>query len=288
MTARSPSAFALSALLHASVAVAVLLGIFFSQRPASERPVIFELVAGEGNNYGATEAPALGSANGTIKITVPKMEIKPVSLAHTPPVAEPVPAQVEPVPATNPAKPVKRLDDYKIKKTARQIVTEIKRITKMTKAAFDQQYGKSAPPKSASVSPRATNVPRIDAEGIAKGVVGGSTANKTGGASGKALTREEHSLLDSYKAFVRQQLKAAFDAVKPTGLSDQLETDVELHILADGTLAHARIVKSSGSDEFDHAALEAVMRVEPLGARPEGLPEIQIIPFRMTEPDNTN
>src|SRR5580704_5550782 len=203
MTARSPSALAISALLHASVALVVLLGIFFSQQHAPVQPVIFELVAGEGNNYGATEAPALGSSDGALKLNVPKVKLAP--LQATPRVvetAQPVPIQVPDF-----AKLLKRNEALQIKKAKAQAKAEQEAETKLSKAEFDRLHRNSSTPKTASVSTRVAKMPRIDAQGIAKGVVGGSTANKTGGAGGQALTRQEHSLLDSYKAFVRQQLK---------------------------------------------------------------------------------
>jgi colicin import membrane protein len=284
MTARSPSAFALSALLHASAAAVVLLGIYYSQQQASKRPVIFELVAGEGNNYMATEAPALGSSDGLAKLTIPKTVSAPVPAA--PMVVEAVPAQPAPIQVPDFNRTLKRADARALKKVEAQIKAEQEAEKKrLSKAEFDRLHGKSATPKTASA--RTTNVPRIDAQGIAKGVVGGSTANTTGGAGGKALQREEQSLVDSYLAFLSQQLHTAFDEAKPPGLSDRLEAKVELHVLADGTLADARIIQSSGSDEFDRAVLEAIARVRPLGTRPDGLDEVLEIPFRMLE-DSTN
>jgi colicin import membrane protein len=285
MTARSPSAFALSAMLHASAAAVVLLGIYYSQQQASKRPVVFELVAGEGNNYMATEAPALGSPDGLAKLVIPKAVSVPAPA--TPMVVEAVPSQPATIQVPDFSKKLKRADARALKKVEAQIKAEQEAEKKrLSKAEFDRLHGKSATPKTASASNRATNVPRIDAQGIAKGVVGGSTANKTGGAGGKALQREEQSLVDSYLAFLSQQLHTAFDEAKPPGLSDRLEAIVELHVLSDGTLADAQIIQSSGSDEFDRAVLEAIARVRPLGTRPDGLDEVLKIPFRMLDTAN--
>jgi TonB family protein len=287
MTARSPSAFALSALLHAGVAALALLGIFFAHQQKAVPPVIFVVVAGEGNNYGATEAPALGSPDGPLKFNVPK--ITPVSLPAPVPPPEPVPAapipvRAAPIPAIDPTKSSDRVDDRKVKRMAAKIASEVKR---MSKEEFDRLHKQqSAGAKSAALSPHSARVPRIDARGIASGVVGGSTANRIGGAGGKALTRAEQSLLDSYIAFLRQQLRNAFEETKPAGLSDRLVAVVEVRILSDGTLTNGRIIRTSGSDEFDRAALDAIARVPPIGARPEGLAEVQQIPFRMLDDDS--
>jgi colicin import membrane protein len=290
MTARSPSAFAYSALLHASAAAVVFLAMFFSQRHEAKPPVIFELVAGEGNNYGATEAPALGSSDGKVKFPAIKAVPTPAPPAPTPKVeSAPIPVDTAPpkaVPVPNFTKSIKRIEDRKIKKAEAQIKAQREAEAKrLSKEEFDRLH-KQAAAKTAATSPRTTNAPRVDAEGIAKGVVGGSTANKTGGAGGKALTREAQSQLDGYIAFLRQQLRTAFEEAKPPGLSDRLVAIIEFHILADGTLTGARIVQSSGSDEFDRAALVAVAKVAPLGARPDGLGEVQKIPFRMLDDDS--
>src|ERR1035438_7985405 len=105
MTARSPSAFALSTLLHASVAAVVLLGIFYSQHHAPERPVIFDLVAGEGNNYMATQAPALGSPDGPLKLAIAKTVSVPAPA--TPMVVETAPSQPVPIQVPDFAKTLK-------------------------------------------------------------------------------------------------------------------------------------------------------------------------------------
>jgi len=117
-------------------------------------------------------------------------------------------------------------------------------------------------------------------------VVGGSTANKTGGAGGKALVREEQSLLDSYYAMLKQRLHDALE--KPPGLSDRLITKVQVSILADGTLTDAQILQSSGSDEFDRAALAAVASVGSIGPKPDGRSDTLTFSFRMLDDDSTN
>jgi TonB family protein len=282
MTARSPSALALSALLHSSVVAAVLLAVFYSRQHASERPVVFELVAGEGSNYAATEAPALGSPGGLAKLVIPKTPSAPVPA--TPKVVEAEPSQPVPIQVPDFNKTPKRADPRALKKAEALAKAEQEAEKKrLSKAEFDRLHGKSATPKTASASTRVANVPRIDAQGIAKGVVGGSTANKTGGAGGKALTRQEQSLLVSYYALLKQRLRDAFQS--PPGLSDRLTTVIEMRVLADGTLRGASIAKSSGSDEFDRAVLDAIARVGSIGPKPDGRDEDVKFDFNMRDTD---
>jgi colicin import membrane protein len=307
MTARSPSAFALSSLLHASVVAVILLGVFYSEQNEPAKPVVFELVAGGGNNYAATVAPALGSPDGRLKLDIPKVVPAPTPEPASPPADQPQPAPevqpvaeaqpvaveaapVKPAPAKVPdfSKSIKRTINRKVRKAEAQIKAErVAEEKRLSKEEFDRLHKQSGAGggKTASASPHSGRVPRIDAQGIANGVIGGSTANTTGGAGGRALTSEEHSLIDSYYAMLKQRLHDALE--KPPGLSDRLVTVIEVRILADGSLRDARVIQSSGSDEFDHAALDTFAQVGSIGPKPDGRSEWLKIPFRMLDDDST-
>lgn len=310
MQTKFSNAFFLSATLHGLVAALILLMTYVWHEQAKEAPKIFELVAGEGDNYMATAAPALGVENG---IKVPLIEApvarpapvepEPVAVERVPePVVERAPV-VTPAPKAAPvkappdairdfSKDVKRIEKKRAdrliaKNRAAQEAAEKKaraeeaKKTKMTKEEFDRlNKGGSAAPKGAAPS----KITKINAEGIAKGVIGGSTANKIGGAGGKALSRDEADALDAYFSMLKRRLKEALD--KPPGLSDTLVAIVEVRISSNGLLSGARISRSSGSDEFDQAALAAIARVRSIGPRPDGKSEVLSIPFRMREEDD--
>jgi colicin import membrane protein len=310
MQANSSSAFFLSATLHGVVLALVLLLTYVWQEKTEPPPKIFELVAGEGDNYMAKEAPALG-VEGGIKVPLteaPPAQPTPVEPAPVQPapeaIVEPAPSPVTPAPAPKatpktPApdairdfsKDIKRIE----KKRADRLIAkdraareaaekkakaeEAKR-AKLTKEEFDKQKKSGVATKGGT----STKIAKIDAEGIAKGVLGGSSANKIGGANGKRLTREDGDELDLYFSLLKRRLKEALD--KPPGLSDTLVAIVEVHIAGNGLLSSAKISRSSGSDEFDQAALAAVARVRSIGPRPDGKSEVLRIPFRMREEDD--
>ena len=108
----SPGAFMLSATLHGVLAIlALLFGYVTSQDEPRQK--ILELVAGEGDNFMAQEAPALGKSDG-LKTNVPKVpEPKPAPVEPTPVApppstpAPPTPKQTE-QPVPNFAKDIKR------------------------------------------------------------------------------------------------------------------------------------------------------------------------------------
>jgi TonB family protein len=306
MTATSPRAFALSATLHAVlIALALLVGYATSQ---SERtaPKILELVGGEGDNYMAKEAPALGIEGG-VKMSIPEPKVQPAPVQPAPPPPpepEPEPAPVKPAPPPPQPKqelpkakaPDATVPDFKnqIKQTVRTADKKAKREVakeralekkradeeqkRLTKAEFDRLNKQKS---TTTPSPKAgsTKIAKID-EGIAKGMVGGSRANKVGGAGGKALKSDNDNVLDAYYALFKQRLREKIEP--PPGLSDQLMVTVEVRSLADGTLVGAKIAKSSGNREFDQAVLEAIKRVR-MPERPDKRTETFEFDFTMKE-----
>ncbi len=309
MRANTSNAFMLSLAMHGGLAALLFFFAYAMHQQVKESPKIFELVAGEGDNYAATEAPALGIPGG-VKFTMPT----PLSTVPTPvqadptpeppqpqpePIVEhaPVPKPVEKVVEKAAAKPVEKAPAFKKdlmriadKREKRLVAADRKKReaaekaaaakqAKMSKAEFDKlNKGKT---NSGAKGGTATKVAKIDGEGIAKGVIGGSTNNKTGGAGGKALTREEQNLLDSYIALLIQRLRAAHE--KPPGLSDLLEARVQFRIAADGTISGVKIVGSSGSSEYDQSVLEAFARVRSIGKTPNGKSDTWIVTFKMRE-----
>ena len=276
--------------------VALVLLLTYGFNPsASETPKIFELVAGAGENYTATEAPALGSPAGVKlelpKAPVPKMEPakvepvlpEPAPSTPAPPVTPPPKAVTAPVtPAPQPVekktptmkqqilRKIWRADANAKKQAAKEREAEQKR---MTKEQFDRANKEKAVATAKGATPK---IAKIDAKGIAKGVVGGSTANTTGGAGGTALTTPERNAVDAYVSALVQRLKDELD--RTPGLDDGLIAEAEFHIMPDGRLTRGQITKSSGNEMFDRAVLRAIMAVR-MAPRPKGLEEVQTVPF---------
>ena len=285
MTDRTPVAFVISLTFHALVVAILLLFAYAMNERVKEVPKIFELVAGRGNNFEATVAPALGEPGGA-KLTVPVPAApKPVPTPEPEPVApEPVPAKPAPVPEKTappvPPAPAKKLPDLSSQMKKRVVIAESKAKQQLAKEHADEAKRLA---KEAADRAKAPKYTPIDSEGIREGVVGGSTANKTGGAGGKALTAEEGAALDRYFSMLKRHLLEALD--RPAGLSDTLVATVEFHISGGGMLTGVRIKQTSGSAEFDRAVLEAFARVGSVGPRPDGKSEVLSLDFKMKELD---
>ena len=280
MTAQSPQAYFLSAALHATAATLILLVGFAAQQHRSDNPKIFELVAGQGDNYAATVAPALGVPGG-IKVRIPAPPERPQALQ--PPQPETAPPRTA---AAEKAKPSDVPNFTRVvQRTANRRAARLEAKYKKELEAEERRREsyEQFQREQAERAVRNGAAPRVDAEGIAGGVVGGSTENKTGGAGGKALTREERSLMESYFEYFKAKLKE--NHVPPPDVSDKLAARVEFFMAADGSVSGVRILRSSGNAAFDESVLEA-FRHTHVGRRPDGRSDEKELVFRMREEDS--
>ena len=263
MTANSPNSIFVSLILHAFVAAVIFVTtIYVAQQ--EKPPVIFELVAGPPTAPDELVAPALGNTAAPVKLEVPRVNLPP----EPEPEAVPEPAASEAVPD----KPARKPD-----------TSLMKDMKKSQRLSYKDYLKKHPTPKASSVppAPRTANVPRIDAQGIATGVRGGSTANTRGGGGGKALTREEQSELNTYISYLLAELKRAHEP--PPGVSDTLEAKVTFDITANGAILYPRITKSSGDRDFDRSVIEAFQRVKSIGPTPNGRPDTWTVTFKMKD-----
>ncbi len=262
MNPQSPSAYALSATIHGAVAGLILFFSYAATSVVKDNPKVFELVAGAGDNYMATAAPALG---------VPKPAHVAAKVEPAP--VQPAPVQPAPEAVTPPASPAKPPD----------LVAALKRAERRREEHIEWKYQREQEAerkrlsheeflKQQAAKAEKRKVAHVDAEGIREGVVGGSVENKTGGAGGKALTREESSEMDAYFALLTSRVKEAL--IPPEGVSDDLAARVEFYLAADGSRSSPRITKSSGNAEFDRAVLAACEQAHSIGPRPDGRSEV--------------
>lgn len=318
MTATSPRAFLMSATLHALLVAVMFVGACMSGERTDDAPQIMELVAGEGDNYMATEAPALGVSGG-VKIEIPEIpapQVQPAP-AEPEPVVQRVPIEKAPEPVIQRAPETSKQEAAKKQETipdltkmvknkaaitqirkeandrlarkraekkareeaARKAKEEALKSQRMTKAEFDK-LNKAKKVASAKSGTGAPKVAKIDADGIAKGVLGGSSRNKTGGAGGTALTREEGDAIDAYISFLSERIKMELN--ERPGVLPGLVVEVEIRIMSDGSLRGVRITDSSGSADFDQAVKEVLAGLK-LPPRPKGLSELHRFPIRGVE-----
>lgn len=270
MSAGSPSSIFVSLLIHAFVAAVIFFSTLYMAKQAKDIPVIFELVAGPPTAPDELVAPALGNATSKIKLEVPKIELVP-----TMPEPEPV-VQTQPEEKQMTPPPVEKVKP----KPDNSIAKEVKQAQRMSYNDYLKKH--PTPKQPPPVQPRlAANVPRIDAQGIAQGVKGGSTANTRGGGGGNALVREQQNQMNTYISLLIQELKKAHEA--PPGISDKLEARVTFDITASGAILNPRISKSSGDRAFDESVLEAFLRVRSIGPTPNRRSDTWTVTFKMRD-----
>ena len=254
MHERAPTAFMLSLSMHVGVVLAIATLAFVVQHNRPPPVQIFELVAGPPTDLTATEAPALGSADGQVEVKINEK-----------------PAKSEPLPSA--AAPSVRPETQPIPKAP------AKTGPKITYKDFVAKPPRAGPSKSAaSGSSSAAKAPQLKTHGIPDGVVGGSSRSH-GGGGGRALTAAQHSAFDAYTSRLEAALRQ--NQQIPPGLPDVLSADVACLIGADGTISDVHVERSSGNAEFDRSCVEAFMQVGSIGPPPDGKPDTWSIKFHI-------
>lgn len=273
MHAHSPGSYGISLLLHGAVVIALLASAYyFHDARKKNTNQIIELVAGPGDNYMATEAPA----------GVPDVSFTPP--VNNPPRPEPV---VEPTPVTPVAPPVTPPKSTTVVQPPKPKVTpKPKPQERLTAEEFQKKYGKKN--KTLPSSKVAKNqakpkpvTPKKIGKGVKIGVVGGT--GSAAGAGGTALTAAERNQMDAYFALLAQRIREAQE--KPAGLSSELVVRVEFQVYANGNIGAVKVIRSSGNRAFDDSVLKAIRSVRSIGDRPDGKSGAKTADFRMREED---
>jgi colicin import membrane protein len=266
----SASPYVASLVLHGAVVLAIALSAMVFQQTQLNSPTTFELVAGEGSNYAATEAPAPSPGITFERPDVPIIDTPPQPPEpEPPPVVQPaqpvmpaIPA-VTPPPVESPVKPVEK---------PKQSTTSWQEFRQQNKTQTRAQSTGATPPPGA----KPAVIPRIRVRGV-----DGGTGDAEG-AGGNVLSRStDRDLLDGYLAMLQRQLKEAHE--KPAGLGDFLSVTISFTLSATGAMSNVRVARSSGSAEVDQSALAAFRAVRSIGPRPDGKTDGRTAVFKMSD-----
>lgn len=260
-----PRGFGLSALLHLAALGIMLLLAWWSQRVEDTPDVIFEVVAGPGLDYIATEAPT------TTQEVAPSVNVdlpEPLPI-YVPPKPKPQPLQPKPFERVvpEPAPPI-------FEKAPETPAPKIEPAP--TKVSFDDFTTKHGAPKTPTrkapepIKLKPINVNQIMAD----------TVLITEGAGGTARTANEVSLSKQYVAMIVQRIR---DALERENISDVRDVGVRFRVSVRGVLSDAEITRSSGSREFDRAVLAAFRNIPILRTPPSNQSEVFQTVIRLTE-----
>jgi len=258
-----PRAFGLSALLHGGIIAVLVLMAWWAQRERDRNEDFFEVVAGPGDNYAATEAPTQAAPPvETVAVDLPPAPV--IQPRPTPPVVQPRPP--EPAPVTQQAPP-------RIEPRPAPVQEEPKPQT-VSYQDFVRQNGAPQPRTQPAPAP-------IRAKEIDLGrVTAAATNNVQAGAGGTALRADTSDLERAYVTALIARIRRAMEAA---GVTDVREAGVQFQVSLDGVISGARITQGSGSAEFDRAVLAAFSSIRPLGPPPTGKAEIYRTVIRLTE-----
>lgn len=250
MFARWPHALLLSTLLHAAIAVClVLLGYSVVQRnPPLELLQLVKLSAPVGAS--PTASTSVQSANLALSLPTPRPLPVKSSEAYQPAETQPEPRGAQPT------KPISSQSD---------------RVRAITKSEFDARNGKGRPTKQVQTPKGATiAVTRIDTSALVGELIGDR------GSGGRDAV-ETKGVLGPYLQHLEAGLGADLERVP--GLNPGLFAVAEYHIMPDGALTRVRLLKGSGDDVFDAALVETIQSYNA-GPRPAGVAEVHRTDFR--------
>jgi colicin import membrane protein len=287
---RFGGAFWVSVALHGSAVVLGLLMTLTLRDKVDPPPQVFELVAGDGNAYDATEAtqgvqnPAPQMAMPTINSVqewTPPTPVAPVEPTPVAPVAPTQPPVVKPEPIPNFKQQITSVKRKEERKADREIKQQRAEDAKLAKANYEQFKKEHGVKTTAAQRPATATTPgpRIDPNAARRGLESATSSGP--GAGGPAAKADAGPALDRYFAMLRERLRANHE--KPGGLSDLLSAEAEFTLAANGVLTGVRIVRSSGNADFDASVLEAFARVRSIGPRPDSKTGTHRLTFRMKE-----
>lgn len=241
--------FALSFALHLALGVALLLPMFLLEAPPKVTGPVMTLVA-DALAAGSAAVQSRSSETPAVNFTVPR----PPPVVHSTPAADVTVSAARPS-ASEPAAraSVKSAPDKPVGSPA-QKTTTTGQGKPMTLAEFRAKH--ASPPTTARAVAADRPVPRVS-----------ERFDAPGGATPERTARVEEQ---GFGARLVADLRAAF--VSP-GAGGERATTVTFVVLADGRLARMRVVRSSGSPDFDAAVLQAFELVRAQGITPRDVGE---------------
>lgn len=261
-----PRSAGLSAFMHVMAFGLMVFYAWWSQRVDDTPPPPFELVAGPGDNYMATQAPTTtAEVTPTVKLEIPEPEPRPLPPRPQPkpPPPKPQPKEIKPEPAPVVIQRAPEKPPVKIEPAREKVSFE-----DFTKTHGAPQTQKVSAPKP--IKAKTINMDRVMA----------STNVITTGAGGTAMTSNELSMSKRYVGLIIQRIR---EALEQAGINDLREAGVKFSVSTEGAISNVSITRGSGSSDFDRAVLSAFRSIKPIGSPPTGRAEVFTTVIRLTE-----
>ena len=271
MRASSPGAFVLSAAFHAAVIGAIVVFSLWVRRATEINPWVADLVNPEDIEWGDHfEMPGAPSKNPGVKDTGVKFNRPRVKKVKIPTAQEIAAAEAKA--AAQAAKQTKSTPTTTTASTRNKTTSYADFQKKNTKQLAANQKVRSAGGGKPA--------PGIDAKGIVDDLME-SAAGPRGDGGGTGGTKVMIAALDAYFSRLVSAVRAAWEM--PDSVTDMLGAKVSFHLGADGSITAVKIVKSSGSTDYDDSVIDAFHRVRSIGAVPGGKSGTYVFNFKMIE-----
>jgi TolA protein len=263
-----------------------------------------------------TDKPSVASAApGTNDLNLPKLDNRPIPTEDEGDDSEPAPAPAKPTPAPTPKAASKAVAKASSKSSKNAATSKNVRPAGNKAVATSKASAKNAKPQTMSYSDFAKQHKIGSSKGTGgtgtgkkagkKGGKGGASRGVPGGmgidasgiisdmksnlswgdggdgggglAGGTGVTSGDSDALGDYFQRVRALIDSYFN--EPKGVMKQVSALVQFTIMANGTVTGVNLVKSSGNDAFDSAAVSAVKSLGRLDPPPGNMAYTRKIEF---------
>ena len=118
----------------------------------------------------------------------------------------------------------------------------------------------SSQPKTAGVIEKIDEAEKVETESLEKAIADAAAQAKVEAQKAKAATQRVEA--EQAKFAIKQKVKRSW--IRPVKTTAGLKCTIRVRLLSDGTVMDAEVISSSGDEDFDRSAENAVNKASPL------------------------
>jgi len=118
----------------------------------------------------------------------------------------------------------------------------------------------SSQPKSAETIEKIDEAEKIEAESLKNAKIDAAAQAKVEAQKAKAVAQQSEA--EQTKLAIKQKVNRSW--IRPVSTTAGLKCTIRVRVLSDGTVMDAKVISSSGDEDFDRSAENAVNKASPL------------------------
>ena len=118
----------------------------------------------------------------------------------------------------------------------------------------------SSQPKSAETIEKIDEAEKVEAESLKNAKIDAAAQAKVEAQKAKAVAQQSEA--EQTKLAIKQKVNRSW--IRPVSTTAGLKCTIRVRVLSDGTVMDAKVISSSGDEDFDRSAENAVNKASPL------------------------